>query len=115
MDKQKFIDNWLPYWMNGDEPEQFRTDLDALIEQEISDYNHSNDTNDGNRAVIFDMFDFLRWFVEFSNKFSRVRFEEGSKRWYFSIYNTKEEVVHIESFSGVELVDRYLEVKEEQK
>jgi len=43
MTKQKFIDRWGPYWFNGDEPKQFRRDLDALIEQEIYNYNHQED------------------------------------------------------------------------
>ena len=40
MTKEKFIDKWLPYWAQGDEPGQFKADLTQLIEAEIYRYNH---------------------------------------------------------------------------
>lgn len=60
-------------------------------------------------------YDFLRWVINFSNKFSGFRYNEASKRWHFIICNESGETVHLEMYTDRELWDRYLEEKEEQK
>ncbi len=52
--------------------------------------------------------DFLRWFNEKSKKFSNVEFKE-CKRWFFSIYNRKGDLVYLETYTDEELMKLYRE------